>query len=695
MSELFIEILSADTPAGMQKNAIDQFTKAMVNALADAEIPFEQGACHSTPRRMIFVAENIPATIADKVEEKKGPKVGAPQQALDGFLRSNNLTQNDLVEKETPKGNFWFAHLTKKGGATKDLLKEIIPAAMRSINWPKSMRWGESAFRWARPLRNIVALLDGEVIEFTFDLGGQESPLTSTNKTVGHRFLSPDEIEVKNYEDYKSKMHSAYVMIDRDERKKIIVEEANLMAKQSNGQLHEDPALIEEIVGLIEWPVMLKGQFDKDFLEVPQECLIKTMKKDQKYIPILDKNGHLTHEFVITSNMVTDDQGKTIIAGNQKVLRARLSDARFFYEQDLKTTLDDRLPQLENIKFHEKLGTVHARVKRLEELSGMIAKITGTDTKQAIRAAELSKSDLVTGMVGEFADLQGIMGRYYAKAAGETDAVSHAIEDHYKPAGPEDKCPTEPISICLALADKIDVLTGFFAINEKPTGSKDPFALRRAALGIIRLVLENNLTLDLKALFEASQKAYSSFITIENDTLIDDLLNFVADRMKVSLKDQGVRHDLIDAVFGLGLNGNLTRVVARVSALQNFLSTEDGKNLVAGYKRANNIVSIEEKKDKISYDATVTPNLFTQEEETKLHDVLSQAEVKIKPSLENENYEDVMSEMADLRAPIDAFFEKVTVNDNDPSLRQNRLNMLAKIRSTLNQVADFSKVNDA
>lgn len=695
MSELFIEILSADIPAGMQKGASDQFTKALLTALEEAEIPFKEGACHSTPRRLIFTATDLPTTIADKVEEKKGPKVDAPEQALNGFLRSNNLTQDDLVQQETPKGVFWFAKITKKGGQTHDLLKEIIPAAMREINWPKSMRWGETAFRWARPLRNIVALFDGDVIDFTFDLGGQEAPLVSTNRTVGHRFLSPGEIEIQNYDDYKTKMHSAYVMIDRDERKKIIVEEATLMAKQSNGQLHKDPALIEEIVGLIEWPVMLKGAFEKEFLEVPQECLIKTMKKDQKYIPILDKEGHLTHEFVITSNMVTQDQGKMIIAGNQKVLRARLSDARFFYEQDLKKTLEDRIEQLNEIKFHERLGSVYSRVERLETLSETIAKMIGANPAHAKRAARLSKSDLVTGMVGEFADLQGIMGRYYALADGEESAVAHAIEDHYKPAGPEDTCPDKPVSICVSLAEKIDVLTGFFAIDEKPTGSKDPFALRRAALGIIRLVLENDLTIDLASLFEDSQKAYASFLQIENDTLIDDLLGFIADRMKVSLKDQGVRHDLIDGVFSLGLDGHLTRVVARVSALQNFLSTEDGKNLVAGYKRANNIVSIEEKKDKTSYSARVSPDLFTQEEETKLYESLSQAETKIKPSLENEKYEDVMSEMADLRAPIDNFFDKVTVNDNDASLRENRLNMLAKIRSTLNQVADFSKVNDA
>ena len=695
MSELFIEILSADIPASMQKAATEQFTKALLQALADSDIPFSEGACHSTPRRLIFTATDLPETIADKVEEKKGPKVGAPEQALNGFLRSNNLTQDDIEEQETPKGTFWFAKTTVKGGATIERLKEIIPTAMRAINWPKSMRWGETAFRWARPLRNIVALFNGQVIEFTFDLGGQEAPLTSTNKTMGHRFLAPDELTITSYDDYKTKMHTAYVMIDRDERKKIILEEASLMAKQSGGHLHDDPALIEEIVGLIEWPVMLKGSFDKEFLEVPQECLIKTMKKDQKYIPILDKDGNLTHEFVITSNMVTEDQGKMIIAGNQKVLRARLSDARFFYEQDLKKSLEDRIDQLNDIKFHERLGSVHARLSRLETLSETISKMIGADTKQAKRAATLSKSDLVTGIVGEFADLQGIMGRYYALADGEDNAVAHAIEDHYKPAGPEDTCPSESVSICLALADKIDVLTGFFAIDEKPTGSKDPFALRRAALGIIRLVLENELSLDLKALFEESSKAYASFLQITNDTLLEDLLNFIADRMKVSLKDQGVRYDLIDGVFSLGLDGNLGRVVARVSALQSFLSTEDGKNLVAGYKRANNIVSIEEKKDKISYESRVMPDLFTQEEETKLYDSLSKAETKIKPSLEKEDYENVMSEMAHLRAPIDAFFDKVTVNDNDDSLRENRLNMLAKIRSTLNQVADFSKVNDA
>lgn len=692
MAELFIEILSADIPARMQKKAAADFGDLIIKGLDESEIPYGDVHVHSTPRRMIVCIDGIPAKIEDTSEERRGPRADAPEQAVQGFLRGNGLESLDqCVQKETEKGTFWFAIITKKGGDTKTRLGEIITNAIQNLAWPKSMRWGETAFRWARPLKNVVAIFDGDVVDGTFELGGNAPAITFSNTALGHRFLSNGEITVKDFADYQTKMHSHYVMITREDRKQIIMEETSQIAAKLGLKPLDDNALIEEIVGLIEWPVVLCGTFDDLFLSVPQECLISTMKKDQKYIPLLTKEGTLSNRFVVVSNMVTQDNGAKIIAGNEKVLRARLSDAKFFYDQDLKIKLEDRTPQLADIKFHDKLGTVEQRTQRLEILAKDIASMLSYDADNAALAARLAKADLVTGMVGEFPELQGIMGRYYALAQGLSPDVAYAIEDHYKPAGPDDECPSKDISIALALADKIDVLTGFFAIDEKPTGSKDPFALRRAGLGIIRIILENNIDIDLATLFD---KAYAHYGDIVKGTSnpSTDLLQFIADRMKVTLKDKGVRYDLIDAVFALGLDGNLNRVMARVNALQNFLKTDDGVNLLAGYKRASNIVSIEEKKEGTAFKGQISATLFLQSEEEKLYEILTQTEEKIGPALSDEKFENVMSEMAKLRAPIDAFFDKVTVNDNNNDLRLNRLNMLSKIKTTLNQVADFTKI---
>ncbi len=695
MSDLLIEILSADIPARMQKKASEDFAKLILAEFDALNIPYQNGEAQSTPRRMVLYVDGLPATIADSVEERKGPKVDAPQQAIDGFLRANNLKSLDeCVKKDTGKGEFWFVEIKKEGGNTKDKIKDIIVKALQNLAWPKSMNWGEASFRWARPLKSILVLFDGELVNGEFSLGDTVEPLTFTDTTVGHRFLSPATLKIKNYDDYKTKLHSAYVMVSRDQRKQVIFEEASLVAKEFDLHIQEDNALLEEIVGLIEWPVILCGQFDEEFLAAPQECLISTMKKDQKYIPLFDAKGKLANRFIITSNMVTEDRGAEIIHGNQKVLRARLSDAKFFYDQDLKTKLSDRLPKLSDIKFHEKLGKVSDRVTRLETLAENIAKDLSSNAADAKQAGRLCKADLVSGMVFEFPELQGIAGRYYALAEGYNKDVAFAIEDHYKPAGPDDACPTKPVSIAVALAEKLDVLTGFFSINEKPTGSKDPFALRRAALGIIRIVLENRLEIDLEKHLNNALDLYKDLIKVENENTVSDILNFLADRMKVALKDKGVRHDLIDAVFSLKTDGNLHRVQSRASALQKFLQTDDGSNLLAGYKRASNIVSIEEKKEGKTYAGTISSDIFTQEEENALYDILSRTETTILPALIDEKYEDVMSAMAKLRAPIDAFFDKVTVNDNNPDLRVNRLNMLSKIRNTLNNVADFSKIEN-
>ena len=695
MAELFIELLSADLPARMQKQASEAFAKIMLQKLEEFDIPFDEGGFHSTPRRLIFFVNGLPAKIEDSVEERRGPRTDAPEKAIQGFLRGAGVSLDQCEKRDTGKGEFYFAQIVKKGGDTSNVLQRIIPEAIGAMQWPKSMRWGETSVRWARPLKNILAVFDGKVVPFNFDLGGEAEPLTANTKTVGHRFLKPEEIKVTDFDDYQRKMHGAFVMINRDERKKIIMNEATLIAKGKGLTLIDDNNLVEEIVGLIEWPVVLNGTFEEEFLKVPQECLISTMKKDQKYMPMFDDNGKLANHFVVVSNMITDDKGKAIVAGNEKVLRARLSDARFFYEQDLKHKLEDHRTGLTQIKFHDQLGNLEQRTKRLEELSETIAKSMDDHSGQSKIAAGLCKCDLLSGMVGEFPELQGIMGRYYALAEKFPSKVAFAIEEHYSPAGPDDACPTDPVSVQLALADKVDVLSGFFAIDQKPTGSKDPFALRRAALGIIRLILENKLRLNLKELFDKGVSSYDGIIDIaKKDQIVSDLLEFIADRLKVALKDKGVRHDVIDSVFSVSFDGDLTSMIARVEAIQTFIETDDGANLLAGYKRASNIVEIEEKKTEKAFSSDINAALLSQEEEKQLADLLNSSTAKIRPALEKENYQAVMQEIAKLRGPIDAFFEKVTVNDNDEAVRSNRLAMLSKIKGTLNQVADFSKISD-
>lgn len=695
MAELLIELLNADLPARMQKQASEAFAKLMLSKLEEFDIPFDEGGFHSTPRRLIFFVNGLPTQIEDTIEERRGPRADAPEKAIEGFLRGAGVTLDQCEKRETAKGEFYFAKIIKKGGETSSVLQRLIPEAIGAMQWPKSMRWGETSVRWARPLKNILAVFDGKVVPFAFELGGNADPLKANTKTVGHRFLKPDEIKVTDFQDYQRKLHSAFVMINRDERKKIILDEAQLIAKAKGLDLIDDNALVEEIVGLIEWPVVLNGSFDEAFLHVPQECLISTMKKDQKYMPMFDKDGKLANSFIVVSNMITDDKGKAIVAGNEKVLRARLSDAQFFYEQDLKTKLEARRPALAQIKFHDQLGNLEQRTARLEALADKIAYEMEDTSGQSKIAASLCKCDLLSGMVGEFPELQGIMGRYYALAEKYPNKVAFAIEEHYSPAGPDDSCPTDPVSVQLALADKIDVLSGFFAIDQKPTGSKDPFALRRAALGIIRLILENKLRINLKGLFDFGVSLFDGIIDTSNkDKIVSDLLDFIADRLKVALKDKGVRHDVIDSVFSVSFDGDLTSMIARVEAIQTFIETDDGANLLAGYKRASNIVEIEEKKAASSFEKEINDTLLSQVEEKTLADLLNSSTAKIRPALEKENYQAVMQEIAKLRQPIDAFFDKVTVNDNDDAIRENRLAMLSKIKGTLNQVADFSKISD-
>ena len=589
---------------------------------------------------------------------------------MQGFLKGAGLASLDQAEKrDTGKGEFWFAVLNKKGGPTAEALPGIIEAAMKALPWPKSMRWGSGTETWVRPLQSIVALFDGQV------LPGPRFGDT----TVGHRFLSKGRITVTGFADYVEKLRANHVILDPAERKAIILDGARKLCAEAQVTLRPDEGLLDEVAGLVEWPVPLIGTIDGQFMDVPAEVLIVSMKNHLRHFVTTQKDGTLASRFVVVANNVARDGGKVITAGNERVLRARLSDAKFFWDQDRKTRLEERLPALKGIVFHAKLGSQAERVERIAKLAGEIAKMTGADAAQVDQAARLAKADLVSGMVGEFPELQGIMGRYYALGEKLPAAVADAIGDHYAPAGPNDRCPSAPVSMAVALADKLDALISFWSIGEKPTGSRDPFALRRAALGIIRIVVENKLRLKLGQFFKA-----------------DDLMDFIADRLKVQMREKGVRHDVVDAVFALGKEDDLVRLLARVEALQAFLGSEAGKNLLTGYGRAANIVRAEEKKDKgLGAKIAGAPDvaLLEQAEEKAVASALAEVEAKVGPALAREDFAGAMAAFAGLRAPIDAFFDKVTVNVTDkPELRLNRLKLLNQIRATMDSVADFSKI---
>ncbi|MCW2248252.1 glycyl-tRNA synthetase beta chain [Azospirillum fermentarium] len=694
MSEFLIEFFSEEIPARMQARAADDL-KALVTAkLKAAGLDFARADAHSTPRRLALVVDGLPAQQPDVREEKKGPRVGAPEQAVQGFLKSAGLASLDQCEqRDTGKGVFWFAVIEKKGRATAAVLGEILTAVAAELPWPKSMRWSTGTVRWVRPLHSIIALFDGQVIPGAVALGGGETPVVFGNSTRGHRFLAPDAFTVTSFADYQAKLRGAHVLLDRAERRRKIQADAEALCTEAGLVLSPDDGLLDEVCGLVEWPVVLMGAIDEAFMDVPAEVLITSMRTHQKYFAALDHQGRMAPRFIVVANMVTADGGKAVVAGNERVLRARLSDAKFFWDLDRKTKLEERVPALADITFHARLGTVADKITRVQTLAAEIADaIPGADVDAVRSAALLAKADLVTGVVGEFPELQGVMGRYYAIGEGERADVAAAIADHYKPLGPNDTCPTAPVSVAVALADKIDTLAGFFAIDEKPTGSKDPYALRRAALGIIRLILENGLRLPLTALFQASHRLYQVDGLADAATVSKDLVGFFADRLKVVLRDQGVRHDLIDAVFALGGEDDLVRLLARVQALQAFVGSEDGANLLTAYKRASNIVRIEEKKDGITHDAAPDAALLAQDEEKALSAALDSAAQAAGPLLEREDFAGTMAALAALRGPVDAFFDKVTVNADDAALRVNRLRLLGRIRATLNSVADFSRI---
>jgi glycyl-tRNA synthetase beta chain len=676
MAELLLEILSEEIPARMQLRAADDLARLVGGALKDQGLDFDRCEAFATPRRLALVIDGLPTAQPDIREERKGPKVDAPEKAIEGFLGSVGLTRDQVVETETKKGTFLMAVIEKAGQPTADVVATIVSDVIRSFPWPKSMRWGSGTLNWVRPLQGIVCLFDGAVVPVEID------GTASGDHTVGHRFMAPAAFAVSDFADYEAKLNAAKVILRTDDRKKII-HDGVTSATQSRGLAPiDDEGLLTEVAGLVEWPVVLVGNIDQAFMDVPEEALISAIKKHQKYLTFRDpKTGKLAPHFAVVANLDASDGGDAIVAGNERVLRARLADTKFFWDQDLKNTLESRVGALYNIVFQQKLGTVGDKVRRVSELAASIAPSVGADANKAARAASLSKADLTTGMVDEFPDLQGLMGQYYAIEDGEDAAVAAAIGDHYKPQGPGDTCPTAAETIAVSLADKIDTLVGFFNIDEKPTGSKDPFALRRAALGVIRLIVENDLRVNLQQLF-ASAGSQGNI----------GLMDFFADRLKVHLRGQGVRHDLVSAVFALGGEDDLVRLIARVNALQAFVATEEGADLLSAYTRATNIVRIEEKKSATTFDGAVVESALQQDQEKTLFRELSNSVAVAGEALANEAYEDAMTSIASLRTPVDAFFDEVTVNADDPDTRANRLRLLSQIRSTLDQVADFSQI---
>src|SRR5271156_2927622 len=721
MPDLLLELFSEEIPARMQTRAAGDLRKAVTDRLVEAGLVYEGAKAFVTPRRLALAVHGVPARQADVREEKKGPRVGAPENAVAGFLKAAGLKSiGEAKVQPDKKGDFYVAVIEKPGRAAIEVIGEILTNVIKTFPWPKSMRWGlrskePGALNWVRPLHSIVATFgpeteEPEIVRLSVD------GIAAGNETRGHRFLAPAPFTVRRLADYLQKLDRAKVVPDAERRRDIILTEAKQLAFAQGLELIEDDGLLAEVAGLVEWPVVLIGSFDEKFLRIPQEVIRATIRNNQKSFFLRDAaHAKLVDKFILVSNLEAEDGGKAIIAGNERVIRARLSDAKFFYETDLKTRLEARLPKFERIVFHEKLGTQAERIERIERLAAELAPLGGADVEKAKRAAHLCKADLLTEVVGEFPELQGLIGKYYAEAQGEDEAVAHACEDHYKPKGPDDLVPSEPVSVVVALADKIDTLVGFWAIDEKPTGSKDPYALRRAALGVIRIVINNDLRLSLAEAFGHAISGYTSqqiaavrqgveawaqpaaslrgTVKFAYDAwTAGGTRGFISDRLKVQLRDQGARHDLVDAVFALEGQDDLLLIVRRVEALGKFLDTEDGKNLLAGYKRATNIIRIEEKKDNREYTGAPDAKLYKQAEEKALAQTIDTAKAEATRAVGKEDFEAAMRAMAKLRPSVDAFFDKVTVNVEDKALRENRLKLLNEIRAATRAVADFSKI---
>jgi len=759
MPDLLIELFSEEIPARMQARAADDLKKLVTNGLVEAGLTYASAAAFSTPRRLTLTVEGMLDASPSITEERKGPKADAPEKAIEGFLRGAGLTRDQLEERETPKGNILFAMIKKPGRPAAEIVAEVLEATIRNFPWPKSMRWGTGSLRWVRPLHSILCILSAEdgaqVVPMTVD--GIQAGAT----TRGHRFLAPDTLTVSSFDDYTAQLKRAFVVLDPTERRDAIWHDATNMAFANGLEVVEDTGLLAEVAGLVEWPVVLMGRIGDAFLDLPPEVLQTSMKEHQKFFSVRNPKTGRIERFITVANRSTADDGATILAGNEKVLSARLSDAKFFWENDLRIAQSDAgmqiwVDRLSNVTFHNKLGTQAELISRMEALAGELAPMVGADADEAREAARFAKADLSSEMVYEFPELQGLMGSYYAKAAGKSDAIAAASQEHYAPLGPSDDVPTAPVSIAVALAEKIDKLTGFWAIDEKPTGSKDPFALRRAALGVIRILVENDFQIDLgnvipdafrrieadclakekagwaisdgtgliweKPLLHSLESWRTSEVTdwisteSDNEDLnIDErlaasekirqrvldghpiesayLLSFLHDRLKVYLKDQGVRHDIIDACIAMEGNDDLTLLVKRAKALSETLKTDDGENLIQGFKRANNILSQAEAADGVEYSFGADIKFAETDEERALFAALDQAEAQIKPAMEAQDFTTAMSAMASLRAPIDAFFEAVQVNSDNGTVRRNRLNLLSRIRTICSSVADLTKID--
>jgi glycyl-tRNA synthetase beta chain len=717
MSDLLIELFSEEIPARMQARAREDLKSLVTNGLVEAGLTYASAGAFSTPRRLTLAIDGLSPQSQPVREERKGPAATAPQAAIEGFLRSTGLTLDQLERRADKKGETLYAIVEKPGRPAADIIAEVLETTIRSFPWPKSMRWGAGTLRWVRPLQSILCLMSDEggstIVPLTVD------GITAANTTEGHRFLSPGRFAVTGFDDYAVKLKRAHVVLDSAEREAAIWQGAQNLAFAAGLELVEDKGLLAEVAGLVEWPVPLMGRIADDFLHLPPEVLQTSMKEHQKFFSVRNPKTGRIEAFVTVANTQPADHGATILKGNQKVLAARLSDARFFYDNDLRVAkagpeskpMGEWLDGLKSVTFHNKLGSQADRIARIAALAREIAPLVGADADLAEQAAQLAKADLRSAMVGEFPELQGLMGMYYARAAGLPDAVALAARDHYSPLGPSDAVPTDPVSVAVALADKIDTLTGFWAIDEKPTGSKDPFALRRAALGVIRLVLGNGVRFSLSRIWEDSLRELMKFNVVadhiqnkrvspdwddEDEALFfersNDLLSFFHDRLKVFLKDQGIRHDVIDACLAMPGNDDLTLLVKRAEALAAFLKTEDGPNLLQGYKRANTILSQAEAKDGVEYSFGADIKFAETDEERALFTALDQAEAAITPAMTAEDFPAAMQAMAKLRAPIDAFFTAVQVNADNQIVRRNRLNLLHRIRAICSGVADLTKI---
>ena len=723
MPDLLLELYSEEIPARMQARAATDLKKMVTDLLVDNGLVYEGAKEFSTPQRLVLCVAGIPVNSPTKVEERKGPRVDAPEQAIAGFLGAAGLNsiEDAQIKSDPKKDDYYVAVIEKPGQEAGKIISEIVPQVIRKFPWPKSMKWGSGNLRWIRPLHSVLCTFGPETEEtkiIKFDLDG----IPVDNVTFGHRFLNSGKIEVRRFSDYEDKLKKAFVILDPVQRKDIILNDARELAFAQGLELVEDEELLHEVVGLVEYPIVLRGQFDESYLELPDEVIKTTIRKNQKcFVLRKTDSDKLANQFIMVSNLDAKDSGKAIVAGNERVISARLSDAQFFWNLDKSVRLADRSEGLKNIVFHEQLGSVADRVRRITQLSKELSKFIKSNTKQVERATNLIKNDLVTEMVKEFPELQGTMGSYYADVQGESAEVCNAIIDHYRPFGPNDKIPTEPVSVTVALADKFDILTGFWAIGEKPTSSKDPFALRRAALGIVSIILEKDWRIPLRKalgfslnlhqlITDKAQSSKKDSSLQQNSTsghdikkepvsvndkkeIVEDLLLFFAERLKVQLRERGGRHDYIDAVFALAGQDDLVGIVKRIKALEQFLTTDDGTKLLAGYKRAVNIVNVEEKKDGIKIEGKPNSKLYCEVDEENLSKALSSILPELNHSVEIENYVQTMMTLGSLREPIDNFFENVMVNDYSPEIRLNRLKLLNQVREVMLEVADFSKIS--